>query len=1207
MRIHQIDIDNFKSFSGKTSIPFEDGFTTISGPNGSGKSNIIDSILFCLGLSSSRTMRAEKLTDLINNLSARREATVTITFGPDDKIKTPVNPDPDYVIDALVAEDKDSEATTQELEAAIPANLDDYLVISRRIKDNGASGYTSTYYLNGRTSTLGDVHDALSRHNVSPGSYNVLMQGDVTGIINMTAMERRKIIDEIAGVADFDRKIDQAEKELASVGGSIERFTILLDELANQKAQLSQERELALKYLKLKEEKTHAEGLRQCVELNDLRRALQTLEQNVAQARKDKTLAQKNLEQQEHQLTQVREELAQLAQEVKRKGEDQQIALQKQIESLKGAIARKNDAITFGQQKKVDNDQTGERCRSEIERLDVTIAELKEQVEKANTTTAELEAAITKERDALEALEQKMAEFHSAHGELTEQRMAKRQDLMDTDDKLAQENRHLADAQATMERLDREEAYVNQRLAESQGQSGQLIADKARLEKAVSAGELEFQAFQSQIQAQTRLVAQCRVDWQQTTAQLNEVHRQFVQCDAQRRALDEASLGRSVETVLRADIPGVHGTLSQLGDVDVEYAVALEIAMGNRVKSIVVDDDRVAQEGIDLLQSRKAGRATFLPLNKIKPPYPLKPLPNKPGLIDYAINLIEFDSQYDAIFAYALGDTVVVDDIKTARQHLNQFRMVTLDGSLMEKTGAMTGGSLNQATGKLASQKLDNTIATLKEQLETLDETLAKQEKQLSKEEIKLDQLKEDAVAHQSQLHRWQAEFEALQKTLGTMATPDHLEQEQATLKEQRVAAQAKQASAEAAIAELTTIREAIEAAIEAIDKELPTDWLDGIKGERDALESSLHALEGQLRQHQADIHARQLEREFHEKALSSYHEQLSKLDGANDLIDQERAGLESEIAEIQQQIDALVAQAGELDEELKQLQAKRDEVQAKLIDEERAKFELQKQVSSLEETLLAYDARKRELRQSLQELEARLVEAGFDIAPEAMPADLPSLEDLEKQIQKLTRQMDAMGAVNMKAIEAYDDVAQRHSELEEKIDTLNREQKDLTIKIQGYNELKRNAFLTAFDNVNAHFKEIFAELSDGEGQLILTNPTDPFSGGLTIEARPRGKKTLRLEAMSGGEKSLTALAFVFSFQRYMPAPFYAFDEVDMFLDGINAEKLAHMVQKQAAGIQFIVVSLRKPMLENSQRTVGVTQQKNGITKVTGVRLTHAS
>jgi chromosome segregation protein len=1173
MHIQQIEIDNFKSFNDKTVIPFQNGFTTVSGPNGSGKSNIIDSILFCLGLSSSRTMRAEKLTDLINNLSKRREASVSILFSR--------------------TEDPDSEK----------------VLVSRRVKDNGQQGYGSTYSLNGRTSTLTEIHEALSQHNISPGAYNVLMQGDVTGIINMSATERRKIIDEIAGVAEFDRKIDQAQKELESVSGSIERFTILTDELKLRLEQLSQDRDLALKYQRLKDEKQHYESLTQAAQFFDLQKALGAAEQNIVETRKQKQQSAKQLQVLEQEIYVIKQTLDTLTQEVKRKGEDQQIALKKQIEGLKGAISRKKDSLQFGAQKKQENTQQIERATQEIARIKAIVEDLETVMAGYTAEENRLQDLLTQEKLLLADIDLQIEALSSASGTLGSARKEAHLAWSTAQDDLAETERHSLDIQAKLSRNQEDASHLQDRVQSSQSRMQTVHQERLRLENGMSEDLLEKQAFEAQIQQQQLAYAQTKVALNTTAQEVVAMHREYAQIEAQRRAYEDMNFGRSIDTVLNAGIAGVHGTLTQLGRVDEDYSLAMEIALGGRMKSIVVDTERVAEDCIQLLQQRKAGRATFLPLSKMNSGSYLNRLPDDEGIIDYAVNLIEFDAAYNNIFAYALSDTLIVEDMAVARKYLRKYRMVTLDGSLLEKTGAMTGGSTsnNNSGNKFSNtNKLEEQVDALRKRLEKKDKEKETLEKALSLAEIKLDTLKDDYARFLSQLQQNQLALDAINREEGELKHADGLPDKLAALLEAATLLQEQLQMTQGQKITLLAKTEALAQKLAEIDAQLPVEKIEALKNQQRDVEFQVKTLEGHLRETRNDKQSKALEKEFQSKAVLAFEEQITLAEKNSHDVDKQREAFLEEIQAIDIQIKALEAQTGELDEELKRLQAERDTVQQQLIAQERVRYDLNKEATLFDEKILSFQARIRELTPAIAQIREALEKAQMDI--ETIDTEsLPSSEELLQNIQRLSRKMDALEPVNMRAIQEFDDVSARFESLNEKVLTLSREKEDLSIKINGYAELKLNTFMTAFDNVDRNFREIFQELSDGEGHLVLTNPMDPFSGGLTIQAQPRGKKMQRIESMSGGEKSLTALAFVFSFQRYMPAPFYAFDEVDMFLDGINAEKLAHMVKKQSQNAQFIVVSLRKPMLNNSDRTIGVTQRKDGISRVTGVLLRDAS
>lgn len=1189
MHIHQIEIENFKSFAEKTVIPFREGFTTISGPNGSGKSNIIDSILFCLGLSTSRTMRAEKLTDLINNLSKRREAMVTITFSPELPARS-------------ASHDSPEPKPSQEIIAVEkPA-----ITVGRRIKD-GPNGYTSTYYLNGRVATLTDIHEHLSQFNISPGCYNVMMQGDVAGIVNMSPMERRKIIDEIAGVAEFDRKIDQAQKELEVTGGNIERNTILLGEIQLRLEQLAGEREHALKYQKIRDEKQDFESKLLASKYIHLKKAIQAANQNIVEARKQKEENQEKLTLLCVEVEKTRADLVEISNEVKRKGEDQQLAIKRQIESLLGHISRKQDTIKFIDEQKTDGLKNIEQMQVGITRQKQNIENLDSEIQGFEHQLKELQALYDKESKEYESLNQQIDRMTESSDEMSVKRSEIRENLGLAEDELARLSREMLDLDAEAKRLQNEDSRFQHEQSEITERRATLVERKASVEAEVKEAQAEKIRLEEALKKTQLEYSQARVSVQNAQNRFNQLHRDYVQLEARKKAYDEVNFGRSVETVLKSGIKGIHGTLAQLCSVDGEFALALEIALGGRIQNIVVDDERVAQAAIELLQRNKAGRATLLPMNKIQRARSLPTAPRNAGVIDYAYNLMDFDQAYTDIFAYALGDTLVVEDMASARPLMKQYRMVTLDGSLLEKTGAMTGGSApTGATGnrlgntKKADEELDRILADR----DAAEAEKARLEKQLTTLELRMERLKEEYATCMNEYNRVSMELEALNVQLSELEQRSLRQAElSAPASAERlktIAAQMKACETQATEQEKAVL--ALRESLEQVESNLPADQVEALRQAISNVRVQREHYDAQLRNAHAEIKSKQLEKSHQEQGIQHYYDRIEEIKAQAIEKEKEKAACQEEIQLTSLQIKELEAQTSELDEELKKLQAERDKVQHQLIDQEKNKHIQERQIAQLEEQIISFQSRKRELEPQLQQAKVELVQSG--VALDSIQEDnLPTEEEVTRQIAKLSRQMEAMEPVNMLAIKEFDDVSGRQAELSEKVETLNREREALNIKISGYHELKRTSFMKAYENVDNNFKTIFAELSDGIGQLVLTNPEDPFAGGLSIQAQPRGKKMQRMEAMSGGEKSLTSLAFVFALQRYMPAPFYALDEVDMNLDGINAEKLANMVKREARSAQFIVVSLRKPMIEHSDRTVGVTQKRDGITKVAGVKL----
>ena len=310
---------------------------------------------------------------------------------------------------------------------------------------------------------------------------------------------------------------------------------------------------------------------------------------------------------------------------------------------------------------------------------------------------------------------------------------------------------------------------------------------------------------------------------------------------------------------------------------------------------------------------------------------------------------------------------------------------------------------------------------------------------------------------------------------------------------------------------------------------------------------------------------------------------------------------MEEQIAQIEVQVKELEDKVKEIDDSLKELQAQRDAAQDEVLNGEKLKNTLELEIERIAESIEALKDRRKNLEPELEQIRNELTEAGYNVAA-LQPVEI-STEELEKAMARIEKKMAELGDVNMVAIKEFDEITERKNELKTKLDTLSTEKDEIKARMQGYEDMKKKSFMEAFDKINENFMSLCPKLFDGTGSLVLENPSDPLSGGLTIVAQFRDKaEAKRLTGLSGGEKSLTALAFVFAIQRYMPAPFYALDESDASLDGINAQKLASMIKEQSKDTQFIVVSHHKCMIESAHRTIGITQGK-GITKVTGIKL----
>ena len=1161
MYIKQLEIDNFKSFANKSEIPLLQGFTTISGPNGSGKSNIIDSILFALGLANASELRAENLSHFISTYTKRNDAFVKVTFG-----------DP---------------------------NSNSEFSVARKIRKS-SQGYASTYYLNDSVTTLSNIHAFLEKYNVTANSFNVMMQGDVQGITNCSPKNRRKYIDEIAGIADFDRRIEQATNELNTVEQRVERSTVILNEVETRLEQLKEEREVALKYQKLREEKNSLEGQINTVRFFDIKKSLEKAHENILEftkKKKEEEVKNKDLEERLKLITGKYNEISEL---VKEKGEAQQIELKKKEETIKGEIERKKNASDYADKQIHDGLRSIENAKNGIENFNKKIADFKLKITMKDDEIKVIESSIKEKNNELKKILEDMTGMNATADQHIEKRNNLRKQLEELQDK---ENLLLKEKyplESELKSLEKELEQAKAKLVELENLKANFTNDQDLKQKMVEQLQKELQDF--------RIIQQNTMhELDKTKNEINDlnydaqiVYRKIASMEVKKQAAEE-SFGRAIDTVMGAKLKGVHAPLVQLGTVDKEYSTAMEVAFGGRMSHVVVDDEHVASVAIELLKSSGAGRATFIPLNKVQKAPTRLALPKDKGVIDFAINLVDFDDTYLNAFYYAVGDTLVVEDMECAKKLIGKYRMVTLSGELFEKSGSMTGGSMRRS-GLSFSQNDDNELNTYKEKLKDLEIKLKDLNKKQNELENKLDKVRSGYSDAMTEFNKSKVELDNMNKNYensenilkeraefikNTEPKIDELNKKLDKLEDKHVSL----------IDEMTLVQEQIE----EVEKLINEQDLKDLKAKTEGIEAEIKRLQVNLMNANNDKNELNRQISFHNDLIQTKSEEIVNIEHNNKKLENDKITYKEETEVLNKKLEELKVQIEEIEEKLGELLKQRDEIHNDLIELEKQKHIRISDIERIAEQIESFKARRRELEPQLDEARTVLTNSGIEIE-KLEPTEI-SIEEITSKIQKLEKKMDELGDVNMRALTSYDEVLARQTELKQQIDTLTKERKEILERMNGYEQLKKETFMKTYNNINANFKEVFHQLSEGEGELILENPEDPLNGGLTIAAQPRDKKLQRLESMSGGEKSLTALAFVFAIQRYMPAPFYAFDEVDASLDTMNVERIAQMVQKQSKDTQFIVVSHRKPMIESANRTIGVTQKEKGITRVTGIKL----
>ncbi|MBP0020014.1 MAG: chromosome segregation protein SMC [Cyanobacteria bacterium SBLK] len=1246
VHVKSVELSHFKSFGGTTKVPLLTGFTVISGPNGSGKSNILDALLFCLGLASSKGMRAERLPDLVNhnylNQKGTSEVSVSVTFDLSDLVTEELTENgnskngkvgewmaktEDNTVNGEAITENDDLLDVEELaenghhsnsieDDDTPRFTQKDWTITRRLRVTKGGNYSSNYFINSEPSTAGDLHEQLRQLRIYPEGYNIVLQGDVTNIISMNSKERRQIIDELAGVAEFDRKIERVKTTLEEVKEKEERCHIIQQELTKSLEKLAGDRIKAEKYKKLKAQIQEKQQWEAIVIWRSLQQQEREIQEKITKGEIELTKLGEKLEKLAQQIEEETKKLDELNSRVKELGEDEQLSissklasqklkrsqLQQQQENLKTLLQQTQETI-------VRTTKEIEQFRDEFDRLS------QEQSMLENETMEKLTEECDRDRNNLAAYKDQANELAAASEIWVQQQAAL--------------SKHIGSLQKLIDPQRTERAQLQER----QNQLEQKIAEQTQLLRSVEEelitqnekfSNFQSKSFESEIQAiaqQLSIAEEERKIAEETQKRLlneqREKQRKLDKLEAKAQAQQEVQGTRASQVILKADIPGVCGLVAQLAQVEPHYKIALETAAGGRLANIIVEDDTVASIAIQLLKQKKAGRATFLPLNKIrKPKIPQSsPLNHARGFVDFAFNLIDCDVKYEGVFAYVFGTTVVFETLEEARANLGKARIVTLDGELLESSGAMTGGSMNNRSslqfGTAVPEKSQE-INILTNRLNEIEIILEKCERSLSDKSLIVKDLNQNLTEIRQQqreqnLRQEQAEKErdrlSKQKEhLTVQLTYNCQESGNVKIRLQELAKtlpelEEQLRSGQGKLAELEANQTSSEwQEIQTLIKEQERSLQAKEQALRQA-ENKLLELENQCLRLQEKVQRsreiletekkKKIEAEEQQVKIARYivkvEEQIQEIEGLLQL-------LSSELIEAKQERDRA-------EETLRSLQ---DRQQKTIWQQQKVQENQQERQESLNTLQQQRQERELELPDPLPEVSDLVPSEGEKLTVETYNTHI---EQLQKELKNAQRRLEAMEPVNMLALEEHERTEARLQELSEKLTTLEGERTELLLRIENFTTLRFRAFREAFDAVNENFQNIFATLSEGDGYLGLDNEEDPFSGGLNLIAHPKGKPVQRLSSMSGGEKSLTALSFIFALQRYRPSPFYAFDEVDMFLDGANVERLAKMIKKQAEQAQFIVVSLRRPMIESAQRTIGVTQARGAYTQVLGIKL----
>ena len=1180
MYLKALEVSNFKSFRGEVTIPLERGFTAITGPNGSGKSNCGDAIQFVLGPRSNKTIRAQNSKDLIfnggNNHNAARSCSVTLVFA---------NPSLDNG------------------RRRLPLNMDE-VRMSRSIRLTKSGNVVTNYHLNGEESSQKSFHRILGAANARPDGYNIVLQGDVTSLAKMTAKERRKVLDSVAGVTLYDDEIRKADRQKDSVDDYIERIKLLEDSQKIRLKELKKQKDLAVKVKDLVE---------------DLNQARITS----YQASYASQLAEK--EYQVHEQSRYLEEANNLEQQVREGSKtllslDDQIGeLQKQIEELTGGESKGLNKVIFDLHLRID---TNKDKISEAESKDL---DDKAEVEELSSHLDGAKSALEEFVNNLNTAKQDLEDSKNSLDEAQTEELEIQKIMESSGDESAKFSQQLtsllSELEQATEKLNLAQSEVNKTAVQAELISEQLAKSQETAEEnRLALGELELQGQElsgnnpgtdrnklskdliTAQRSEEKLVEQSQL----VEVKLREAERtrERLRAEMENSSGAKGMAGGAAAVISARDngeLTGIIGTIAELcAPIDSSHESALATAIGGGMTSIVVENDEIAAKAIKWLAEKRAGRATFLPLNKLnnnRAAGKALMVSKKPGVVGFAHELLDYDPKIDIAIKFVLRNTLIVDSLSTARNYMGGVRLVTLRGDVTEAGGAMIGGSKRPMRvsfgggikGASEIEKLSSEIAKLELMSETVSAALHQARKEQQQLRTKINELTDSDQA--VKLQEWRAEIKQAKsvynKSLGEVNGHE---------------------------TKLSDLEMLASKQIDSLDEaqSVVADLNEKVSDTRNEMEAASP-------EHLKDrLHAAQMKRLDSEglmsKALAalesgSEHETLLT-ERVTDLTSRIES-LNSSIISRSDMIDNLQASIATDSIELKDREEERTQLleENKGLEDERLVLVDERASLRTELTQKSTDAQSRrrlsdELGRSIINKEMVINELysdmqANDISPAPPEVSLPSVGDAEKRVRSLERAMEKHGPVNMLAIEQY-------AECEERLDSMKVEFKQLQSRRANLVEIteklesqRKQKLVKVLDKVNENFQKSYKILSDGgKGELYLENPDEPFKGGLELWAKPKGKssKVNRLQ-LSGGEQSMAALALIFAIQDYDPSPFYYFDEVDQNLDAINAERIAEMCRERSKKAQFLMVTLRKVSLRLADHHIGITHGGDGCSR----------
>ena len=1174
MVLKSLEVQGFKSFPDKTLIRFGDDITAIVGPNGSGKSNISDAILWVMGEQSSKTLRGAKMEDVIFGGTQLRKA---VGFA-------------------------EATLTLENLDRALPYDADQVMVTRRYYRSGD-----SEFYINKQSARLKDIHELFMDTGLGREGYSNIGQGRIDEILSLKSGDRREIFEEAAGISKYRHRKEETERKLAHTEDNLLRIGDKVSELELQLEPLKNQSEKAKKYLELKDELMGVEIAVWLDTLDKLSAAAKKAEEDHASAAFVLQQAKDDLDslylQSERLGSSLREEDALLESVRVETG-----LLEAAREQLAGQMAVLRSNVD-------NNDQNISRIREELAGSETRSGGIDTQIAELRSRAGELETDMEHSRTKLEQLQTELAAMTANAQGRTRQFLELRAKQTTLTAEIAARGADIRGLEESIRQSKERQEQLAEDLAAGSGRRKDAqLAMEACLRTLNSAREQVTSAQNTisgyelrrnaRIQKRDGLAQELRT----ITGELDSVSAKARVFRAMER--DFESYQKSVRLVMqeaqRGRLPGIHGPVSRLVRTDDEFTVAIEIALGGAMQQIVVGNESDGKAAITHLKRTGGGRATFLPMNTISGRrLQENGLESARGFVGVASDLVRSEERYRGIVENLLGRTVICENIDCAiamaKQYRSRFKIVTLDGQVMNAGGSMTGGSVNREAGILSRA---NELEKLTAREQELTAAKGQREQEMTEAQRSVDEVEYQITAARDRLREaedqvlllqgQQKQYEILLGAVEEAAASAEREQKAIT---ERLDSDRQRLAAQQAKVELFTVQLA--------ETEATLATLEGEESETVIRTNELNERMTELR---AGIAAMEAER----TTALSHVEDLLQLQRSLEGDRQQKMAvvqaMEADNARLLEQIDELTARQADNEqtltaarEKLAAVQRRRADIEAAKTRTEREAQEKSKDILNMERACALLEQKKLTAGMEERQIVDKLWDS-YGLTPSTAPGKRGKIDSVtagNRRIAELKRKIAALGTPNLGAIEEYARVNERYTYLATQRDDVLTSKRELESIIRGITQEMTTIFVQEFGKIDHYFGKTFEEMfGGGRGQLILEDPQNPLTCGIEIRVQPPGKQVKTITLLSGGEKAFVAIALYFAILKVRPTPFCMLDEIDAALDDRNVERYANYLHNLSKKTQFIVITHRRGTMEAADVLYGVTMQEQGVSKL---------